>query len=58
LAAGGNVSDLQVNLGHSNIATTMIYSHVADAHRLREAQRLRFDAAPKPGLAVVKGSEG
>ena len=56
LAAGGNVSDLQVNLGHSNIATTMIYSHVADAHRLQEAQRLRFDA-PNPGLAVVKGSE-
>jgi integrase len=56
LAAGGNVSDLQVNLGHSNIATTMIYSHVADAHRLQEAQRLRFDA-PKAGLAVAKGSE-
>jgi integrase len=57
LAAGGSVADLKENLGHSSIAVTELYSHVADHHRLQEAQRLRFDA-PKAGAVPASGKDG
>jgi len=47
LAMGGNISDLHKNLGHSSVSTTEIYVHSADAHRVAEAQRLKFEAPPE-----------
>jgi integrase len=56
LAFGGNISDLQKNLGHSSVTVTEIYVHTGEARRIQEAQRMRFEA---PKAATVSHiSEG
>lgn len=58
LAMGGNISDLQKNLGHSSVSVTEIYVHSADEHRIAEAQRLKFEAPPDAKVVVLDGRNG
>jgi integrase len=52
LMAGGSVYDLQKNLGHHSVAFTAdVYGHLSADHRVREADRLRFDA-PEPAKVL------
>ncbi len=40
---GADLVTVKELLGHTQISTTMIYSHVSDIHKCREVEKLRFD---------------
>jgi integrase len=53
--AGGSVYDLQKNLGHHSVAfTAEVYGHLSADHRVREADRLAFDAPPEAEGKVIE----
>jgi integrase len=53
--AGGSVYDLQKNLGHHSVAFTAdVYGHLSADHRVREADRLAFDAPPEAEGRVIE----
>jgi integrase len=53
LMAGGSLADFQRNLGHSTpVLTSETYGHIAEDHRVREADQRLALGLPKPGLSV------
>lgn len=47
---GGNIYDLMILMGHSDIQTTMRYAHLSSAHLANKSELVRFDM---PKLAEV-----
>lgn len=43
LDAGGDVGELQQNLGHKNLSSTQVYTGASKAHRAESAERVRID---------------
>jgi integron integrase len=48
LESGSDLRTVQELLGHSSVATTMIYTHLTDEHKRRTPSP--FDRLPEPGL--------
>jgi integrase len=59
LMAGGSLADVQRNLGHSTpVLTSETYGHIAEDHRVREADQRLALGLPQPGPRAMAGEPG